>query len=609
MKLIRVSIIVLLLMTVIMPYVVATGDVPVDEISVMDEKLIVGLLVKSLGTDKQVSYIDADVLYNNNIKIWIYPKIADENNTFDIMTKTCLAYIELRELFPGIRDLLIEVDIPLSDRPHTSLGTANCSYEWTYGTKNADGTWNVDSVVKLMEKVGGTGRRRAYDPIMSNTKTEENIVKTETKCTFNIYFPNIGHINPTGYYMGPYSTGSMGVSIKVFGDMIPTAEESFVWVDNATKFLVDITDSREVPYIAIREGFSTGFDPASKMHGVILVRRIYKDGDGSRGDSALNVTGMIDALKTKASQDGYTCEVSNNESSLIILKCTNHSIEPDIWYFVKQVDLMYDQLCEYGYLKLDRFDQDEADITLSTLIINETTYDIHECHTTTPTQLPKNEDINVKKELYALLLPNWTDQYIEILSRVLNASEEEYTGYQDTGYIENTVLKYKLLDDPRTVDLLIHALKNNPDLGGSYLYDILDTLTNIGTPAVGPLIQVLLDGNIEPTRRSLAVEALGEIADPRAIYPLIQNLKRDDCDVDAVVVALTRIGDAAIEPLISTLKDEDPTLRENAAFVLGYIGDARSVDALRELLNDSDSNLRNTAERSLRLIDAGTIPA
>lgn len=194
---------------------------------------------------------------------------------------------------------------------------------------------------------------------------------------------------------------------------------------------------------------------------------------------------------------------------------------------------------------------------------------------------------------------------IEILSSALNASEEEYLGYEDSAYIKNIVSEYGLSSDSRTVSLLIHALGNNTDLGGSYLSDIKDTLVEIRAPSVDPLIQVLLNVSIDPSRRSLAAEALGEIADPRAIDPLIQNLKRDDCDVDTVTVALSRIGNATVEPLIAALNDTDPTLRKNAAWVLGYIEDARSVEPLKELLNDPDPDVRITAERSLGMINAG----
>ena len=146
---------------------------------------------------------------------------------------------------------------------------------------------------------------------------------------------------------------------------------------------------------------------------------------------------------------------------------------------------------------------------------------------------------------------------------------------------------------------MIHALRNNTDRGGSYLNDIIDTLINIGISAVDPLIQVLLDENTEPLRRSLAAEALGEIADPRAIDPLIQNLKRKDSELDTITVALGRIGDAAVDPLILALKDDDPKVRGDVAYILGYLGNERAIDPLKELLNDKDLNVRDASAEAL----------
>lgn len=340
------------------------GDITEDEI------LIVGLLVNSLGADEQVAYIDADILSNNDIKVWIYPKIVDENNTFDILTKTCMIYIELLEIFPAIQDLLIEVDVPLSDRPILSLGTANCLKEWTYGTKNPDGTWNIDSLVALMEKVGSSGRRRAYE-------TNEETELTGTTCTFNMHFPNIGHVNPYGYYCGKYCQGDMGVRLTLFGGVYPMTEQGFP-SDNLTRGLSEITDSLNTPYIIIRDNklpYHLG-----NVQGAIFVRRIYEDGKSRKGDSAIDINGMMDAIKMNRSQDGYICELIDNQSNMTILMCTNNSNNPDLMYFVKYEELMYDKLYEYGYLILDKFGRNEAYITLSTLTINERTYDLHKCH-------------------------------------------------------------------------------------------------------------------------------------------------------------------------------------------------------------------------------------
>jgi len=155
-------------------------------------------------------------------------------------------------------------------------------------------------------------------------------------------------------------------------------------------------------------------------------------------------------------------------------------------------------------------------------------------------------------------------------------------------------------DDPRIIDPLIQALKNNPDEGGD-LSDIADTLVDIGAPAVDPLIQLLKDKNLESSRRSRVVEALGEIKDPRAVEPLIENLK-DDYACDESAVALKRIGGRTVDQLILALKSENPLMRERAAYALGYIEDQRAINPLKELLKDENEDVRNSAERALGIL-------
>ena len=67
--------------------------------------------------------------------------------------------------------------------------------------------------------------------------------------------------------------------------------------------------------------------------------------------------------------------------------------------------------------------------------------------------------------------------------------------------------------------------------------------------------------------------------------------------------ALGAIGDAgAIEPLIQTLTDEDVTVRQNAAYALGYIYDERVIDTLKMALKDSSWFVRDAAKASLKQV-------
>ena len=105
----------------------------------------------------------------------------------------------------------------------------------------------------------------------------------------------------------------------------------------------------------------------------------------------------------------------------------------------------------------------------------------------------------------------------------------------------------------------------------------------IGAPAVLPLVNALKDDN--SSVRWDAAEALGKIGDARAVPPLDDALKDDNSSVRrAVIEALGKHGAAAVSPLIGALKNGDDDARWTAARMLGKLGDARAVPALLDAL-------------------------
>lgn len=61
-------------------------------------------------------------------------------------------------------------------------------------------------------------------------------------------------------------------------------------------------------------------------------------------------------------------------------------------------------------------------------------------------------------------------------------------------------------------------------------------------------------------------------------------------------IALVKIGGAAVEPLIATLKNnEDSFVRKNVAWALGEIKDKRAVEPLIAALKDKDLSIRSEA--------------
>ncbi|MBW2041812.1 MAG: HEAT repeat domain-containing protein [Deltaproteobacteria bacterium] len=102
------------------------------------------------------------------------------------------------------------------------------------------------------------------------------------------------------------------------------------------------------------------------------------------------------------------------------------------------------------------------------------------------------------------------------------------------------------LRDARAVGPLMDSLyeKDSPAL-----HEIPRALAKIGSPAVEPLIRASQRPDVETAR--MAVQALGEIGDARAVGPVLESLeRRDPFLVQAAVDALIAMGEIAVVPLI-----------------------------------------------------------
>ncbi|RKY36993.1 MAG: hypothetical protein DRP72_03565, partial [Candidatus Omnitrophota bacterium] len=86
--------------------------------------------------------------------------------------------------------------------------------------------------------------------------------------------------------------------------------------------------------------------------------------------------------------------------------------------------------------------------------------------------------------------------------------------------------------------------------------------------------------------REQAAIALGEIGDKRAIEPLINTLKDRNSDVRKyAAIALGKIGDKkAVEPLINALEDKSWGVCKHAIIALGKIGDKKAIELLINVL-------------------------
>src|SRR4030042_3888158 len=127
-------------------------------------------------------------------------------------------------------------------------------------------------------------------------------------------------------------------------------------------------------------------------------------------------------------------------------------------------------------------------------------------------------------------------------------------------------------------------------------------LGKIGDPALEPLISALKDKN--PNVRVLAAVALEELENPKAVDALIAVLTDENLDVQSSAArALGSINDPkAVDPLIAALKDKKAEVRGTAAVALGEIGDKKATMPLVALLQDSSEKVRRLAAVSLGVI-------
>lgn len=206
----------------------------------------------------------------------------------------------------------------------------------------------------------------------------------------------------------------------------------------------------------------------------------------------------------------------------------------------------------------------------------------------------------------------------------------EQLSHPDRNVRSEAALSLGKLGDPSAVDALLKALVADSDL--FVREDITWALVRLGDFAVQPLIDLLQDAN--PAARHHAAHALGKIGDKRAVEPLINALNDDDRnvllksaftlgqfgDVKAIPAlinllghgdtevqsmidnVLERFGASTLQPLIDSLDHERWQVREQAADILGLIGDQDVVPLLIDMLDDPEWQVRFAAMNALNHI-------
>ena len=109
-----------------------------------------------------------------------------------------------------------------------------------------------------------------------------------------------------------------------------------------------------------------------------------------------------------------------------------------------------------------------------------------------------------------------------------------------------------------------------------------------------------------PPVRAQVARALGAMADPASVVPLLGALREDDLSMRAeVLLALGETGDAEAFPsIVPFLSAPDARLREVTARALGMLGCPRGVPPLVKALEDPDRLVVESAAGALAALDA-----
>ncbi len=177
------------------------------------------------------------------------------------------------------------------------------------------------------------------------------------------------------------------------------------------------------------------------------------------------------------------------------------------------------------------------------------------------------------------------------------------------------------------LDTLVKALKDKNSESRLHAAAALGKLDDVR--AVMPLMGCLKDNDVR-VRRS-AVASLGMINRPECVNPLIMALKDNDAYVrrDAVkylslfddprkkdlflamledrsqmviqelVTAMKKMKEQVFDELVQLLENQNPVIKRNAAYALGYFQDKAAVPPLIHLLRSQNSTIRKVACNSL----------
>lgn len=189
----------------------------------------------------------------------------------------------------------------------------------------------------------------------------------------------------------------------------------------------------------------------------------------------------------------------------------------------------------------------------------------------------------------------WLDNEIKIEDLIAMLKDKDVTRRRTA---VSRLAKFK---DTKLIEPLIGCLN---DKDSRVRKEAVLTLSKFGEPAVMPIITCLNDK--DASVRANAALVLGNLSNSNAVEPLIASLKDNNSLVRKnTALALGKLKDRrAVNPLIDSLKDEDFNVRRESIVALSKIGDIRAFTALNSVLKD-ENNIEVRQETILALSKFG----
>ena len=151
--------------------------------------------------------------------------------------------------------------------------------------------------------------------------------------------------------------------------------------------------------------------------------------------------------------------------------------------------------------------------------------------------------------------------------------------------------------------VLHHLVRTLRDGRGPFCFFAATGLSKAGQAAVEPLLEALQDEQY--VVRQVSALALGEIGDQGAAEKLVEGLEDESVAVrQAVAVSLGKIGAVeAIEPLLRVIRDESEIVRRAVVNALGMIGDEKALPELKRVAAKDTEAVAERAREVIRKIE------